>query len=185
LVQRPVRTSIVTTLHRRKPLEVAHSKRDRGWANPGNWKEPAPSSERMGVARLAVRHRSRKGGPAWRIRQGRRLRPPSQRESGVPVGLPARRNETLLQKSVGGVWPQIRSAYALQKERQGRVNGGLARRDCRRDERRRGRRAKRRRESGCIGQYGARPTKAQDDARASSSGRFIVKNGVTVVGLGL
>jgi hypothetical protein len=37
-----------------------------------------------------------------------------------------------LQKSVGGVWPRISSAYALQKERQGRVNGGLARRGGRR-----------------------------------------------------
>jgi len=32
-----------------------------------------------------------------------------------------------LQKSIGDVWPQISSANALQKERQGRVNGGLAR----------------------------------------------------------
>jgi hypothetical protein len=32
-----------------------------------------------------------------------------------------------LQKSIGDVWPRISSANALQKERQGRVNGGLAR----------------------------------------------------------
>jgi hypothetical protein len=32
-----------------------------------------------------------------------------------------------LQKSSGGVWPRISSAYAQQKLRQGRVNGGLAR----------------------------------------------------------
>jgi len=37
-----------------------------------------------------------------------------------------------LQKSVGDVWPRISSANALQKERQGRVNGGLARSEGRR-----------------------------------------------------
>jgi len=48
-------------------------------------------------------------------------------------GLVARTsNETQLQKSSGGVWPRISSANALQKERQGRVNGGLAFGDGRR-----------------------------------------------------
>jgi hypothetical protein len=37
-----------------------------------------------------------------------------------------------LQKSVGDVWSRISSANALQKERQGRVNGGLARSESRR-----------------------------------------------------
>jgi hypothetical protein len=37
-----------------------------------------------------------------------------------------------LQKSVGDDWPRISSANALQKERQGRVNGGLARGEGRR-----------------------------------------------------
>jgi hypothetical protein len=37
-----------------------------------------------------------------------------------------------LQKSVGDDWPRISSANALQKERQGRVNGGLARSEGRR-----------------------------------------------------
>jgi hypothetical protein len=37
-----------------------------------------------------------------------------------------------LQKSVGDVWSRISSANALQKERQGRVNGDLARNGCRR-----------------------------------------------------
>jgi len=46
------------------------------------------------------------------------------------VWLPARRKQ--LQKSVGDVWPRISSANALQKERQGRVNGGLARSESRR-----------------------------------------------------
>jgi len=35
-------------------------------------------------------------------------------------------DESKLQKSSGGVWPRISSANALQKERQGRVNAGLA-----------------------------------------------------------
>jgi len=54
----------------------------------------------------------------------------------VEASLPARIEESgfgcphvvmQLQKSVGDVWPRISSANALQKERQGRVNGGLAR----------------------------------------------------------
>jgi hypothetical protein len=111
--------SIVTILRRRKSSEVAHSKRDRGWANPGNREEPAPSLERMGVARLAVRHRSRKGGQRGALEKegGCGLRPCENQES--RLGCPHVVNETLLQKSVGGVWSQIRSAYALQKERQG------------------------------------------------------------------
>jgi len=41
----------------------------------------------------------------------------------------ARREQ--LQKSLGDVWSRISSAYALQKGRQGRVNGDLARRERR------------------------------------------------------
>jgi len=63
---------------------------------------------------------------AWHVQdkeEGRGLRPCEDQEP--PVGLLARRVK--LQKSVGDVWPRISSANALQKERQGRVNGGLAR----------------------------------------------------------
>jgi hypothetical protein len=63
-------------------------------------------------------------------RKGWRSRPPSLRGSGAPVGLFARRVQ--LQKSAGGIWLRISSANALQKERQGRVNGGLARSEGRR-----------------------------------------------------
>jgi hypothetical protein len=59
----------------------------------------------------------------------------------VEASLPARIEElgfscphvvVQLQKSLGDVWPRISSANALQKERQGRVNGGLARSEGRR-----------------------------------------------------
>jgi hypothetical protein len=58
----------------------------------------------------------------------------------VEAIVPARKRELLvwllarrkqLQKSLGDVWSRISSAYALQKERQGRVNGDLARRERR------------------------------------------------------
>jgi hypothetical protein len=55
-------------------------------------------------------------------RKGRRSRSPSRRGSRVPVRLPARRGT--LQKSIGEVWSQIRSAYALQKERPGSSERG-------------------------------------------------------------
>ena len=58
-------------------------------------------------------------------------------EASVPArikspGWVARTSCFKLQKSVGDVWPRISSANALQKERQGRVNGGLARSEGRR-----------------------------------------------------
>jgi len=62
---------------------------------------------------------------AWCERKGRRSRPPSLRGSRARVRSP--HVETQLQKSVGDVRSRISSAYALQKERQGGVNGDLAR----------------------------------------------------------
>jgi hypothetical protein len=59
---------------------------------------------------------------------GRGLRPCEDRR--VRVWLPARRVQ--LQKSVSDGWSRISSANALQKERQGRVNGDLALRGHRR-----------------------------------------------------
>jgi hypothetical protein len=76
------------------------------------------------AARLAVHHRSREGA-AWCIRKGRRSRPPSLRGSRALVRCP--HVVTQLQKSVGDVRSRISSAYAPQKGRQGRVNGGLVR----------------------------------------------------------
>jgi len=78
-------------------------------------------AERTGVARLAVRHRFRKG-EAWRARKGRRSRPPSREDQRVLVGLLARRVQ--LQTSSGGIWPRISSAYALQKGRSGSSERG-------------------------------------------------------------
>jgi len=64
-------------------------------------------------------------------RKGRRLRSPSLRGSQEP-GFSCSHVVVQLQKSVGDVWSRISSANALQKERQGRVNGGLARSEGRR-----------------------------------------------------
>jgi len=64
-----------------------------------------------------------------------------QKRKKVQAFVPARMRESgfqrshvvfQLQKSVGDDWPRISSANALQKERQGRVNGGLARGEGRR-----------------------------------------------------
>jgi hypothetical protein len=62
---------------------------------------------------------------AWHERKGWRSRPPSLRGSQEP-GFGCPHVESQLQKSVGDVWPRISSVNALQKERQGRVNRGLA-----------------------------------------------------------
>jgi hypothetical protein len=91
-----------------------------------------------------------------------------------------------LQKSVGGVWSRIRSAYALQKERSGssergpsseRMSAGdtVVRRLERKDEPR----------VGLTAHDGRGPAKAQGVERSSSSGRNIAKSGVAVVGPGL
>jgi hypothetical protein len=107
-------------------------------------------------------------------------------EDPVPgFGCPHVVNETLLQKSVGGVWPRISSSHALQKGRSGSSERGPSRGGRRRDERRRAHRAKRRRESECTGQTVQDRRKAQGGARASSSGCPIAKSGVVVAGPGL
>lgn len=78
------------------------------------------------VARLAAHHRSRKGEGVVGSRKGRWSRPSSLRGTRESlVWLPARRKQ--LQKSSGGVWSRISSVIALQKQRQDRVNGDLAR----------------------------------------------------------
>jgi len=108
---------------------VGRSVRHRGRANLRKQEEPAPGlSERTsrGSPRATASARER----AWRVRGGRRSRPPSLRGLKSSGSLPAGR--TQLQKSVGDVWSRISSANALQKERQGRVNGGLGRRARRR-----------------------------------------------------
>jgi hypothetical protein len=81
-------------------------------------------------------------GRAWCVRKGRRSRPPSLRGSRARVRSP--HVETQLQKSVGDVRSRISSTHALQKERQGGVNGDLARGASRRVTPSLARRAKRR-----------------------------------------
>jgi hypothetical protein len=53
--------SIVTTHRRQNRLVVAHQRWHRSRANLGNQEEPAAGSARMDAARLAARHRFRKG----------------------------------------------------------------------------------------------------------------------------
>jgi len=103
---------------------VGRTWRHRGWANSGNRDEPAPGSSGR-TERGSPRITARKSGV---VRTKRKM---------VEAIVPARKREprfgcphvevVQLQKSLGGVWPRISSANALQKERQGRVNGGLAR----------------------------------------------------------
>jgi len=109
-------------------------------------------------------------------------RPCEERESGF--GCP--HVEVQLQKSVGDVWPQISSANALQKERQGRVNGGLARSGGWRVKPSAGA------SSETKSRGSASPVKTGEDRhetqgveRSASSGRHIAKSGAAVVGPGL
>jgi len=110
---------------------VGRSIRHHGRASSGNREEPSLGLGRANGARLAACHRSRKGEGVTRLRKGRRSRSPSLRGLQEP-GFGCPHVVTQLQKSVGDVWPRISSANALQKGRQGRVNGGLARSDSRR-----------------------------------------------------
>ena len=92
--------------------------------------EPAPGSLIADLARLAASHRSRKGGCVRR-----------QKRKGVTALVPARIARARgfcphvvlqLQKSAGDAWSRRSSSHALQKERQGRVNGDLGHRGPRR-----------------------------------------------------
>jgi len=83
--------------------EVGHPRRHRGRANLRKQEEPAPGSWWVGVARLAACHRFRKE-EAWRV----------EKRKEVEASVPARTGElgfgcphvnSLLQKSVGDVWP--------------------------------------------------------------------------------
>jgi hypothetical protein len=119
-------------------------------------------------------------------RKGWRSRPPSLRGL-KSLGFSCPHVEVQLQKSLGDVWPRISSANALQKERQGRVNGGLARSE--------GRRVKPSASGSSEGngsrvgpspiENGRGPAQTQGDERSSSSGRHIAKSGAAVAGPGL
>jgi len=108
------------------------------WSNPRWW--GVRDSITAGQTRAngknqhwGYRERTERGSPhvsgpardrAWHEeKDGGRGLPPCE-DPRVRVWLPAHR--LLLQKSVGDVWLQIISTNALQKERQRRVNGGLA-----------------------------------------------------------
>jgi hypothetical protein len=101
------------------------------------------------------------------------------------VWLPARRR-VQLQKSVGDVWSQISSAYALQKERSGSSERGPSSERGSADETV-GKHFERRerRESASPVEDGEARRKAQDDERSASSGHNIAKSGAVVVGPGL
>jgi len=114
-----------------KAPEVGRSIRHHGRESSGNREEPSLGPGRTNGARLALCHRFRKGEGVARSRKGRRSRSPSLRGLKEP-GFGCPHVVMQLQKSVGDVWPRISSANALQKERQGRVNGGLARGESRR-----------------------------------------------------
>jgi len=118
-------------------------------------------------------------------RKGWRSRPPSLRGL-KSLGFSCPHVEVQLQKSLGDVWPRISSANALQKERQGRVNGGLARSEGRRvkpsasgSSEGNGSRV------GLTDKTGEDRAQAQGDERSSSSGRHIAKSGGAVAGPGL
>jgi hypothetical protein len=102
--------------------EVGRSREHRGRANLRKQEEPAPGLSRTNVARLAACHHSRKG-EAWHDEEkegDRGLRPCEDQESGFGCSHVVMQ----LQKSVGGVWPRISSANALQKERSGSSERG-------------------------------------------------------------
>jgi hypothetical protein len=80
----------------------------------------------VNVARLAAHHRSRKGeGVVRKKRKAVEAVVPARTARVVWFGCP--HVVSKLQKSSGGAWSRISSAYAQQKLRQGRVNRDLAR----------------------------------------------------------
>jgi len=107
---------------------VGRSSWYRGRANPRKWEETgtgAETNERSAARRLSPLPFNKE--EAWQVQEkegGQGLRPCEDRKSS---GLVARTSIVTLQKSSGDAWSRISSANALQKERQGRVNGGLAR----------------------------------------------------------
>ena len=128
------------------------------------------------------------------LSQGRQ-RDAMKKRKEIEVSVPARIQElgfgcphvvVQLQKSVGDVWPRISSANALQKGRQGRVNGGLARSEGRRVKPSAGASGERySRESASPLETGEDRRKIQGGERSSSSGRHIAKSGAAVAGPGL
>jgi len=121
-VLRPVRVDPHYARTRSKGASVVRrSDRYHGWANPREWEEPAlgPNGRALAARRVSPLPRGRGRGTSEK-EGGRGLRPCE--DCRARVWLPARR--VSLQKSVGGVGPQISSANALQKERSGSSERG-------------------------------------------------------------
>jgi hypothetical protein len=164
--------------------EVGHSKKHRGRENLRKQEEPAPGFRRVDVARLAARHRSRKGeGVTRKKRKEIEVSVPA-RIARARVWLLARREQ--LQKSVGDVWSRISSANALQKERSGSSERGPSSARGPAGETV-GSHVERnvRRESASPLETGEDRRKAQGGERSSSSGSHIAKSGGGVAGPGL
>jgi len=164
---------------------VGRSRRYRGQANSGNRDELAPGSSRRtecGSPRATAQRWA-----AWCVKKRKE----------IEVSVPARKRgpnwfgcphvDKQLQKSVGGIWPRISSAYAQKKLRQGRVNGGLAR-----SERWWVKPLTGAASEGYAGDSASNSrltkgevrTKTQGGARVPSSGQTIAKSGELVAGLG-
>jgi len=144
-------------------------------------------------------HRGRRGGrsaarrasllerAAWCVRKGRRSRPSSLRGREGP-GLVARTSQNAVAEVDRRRLTSNKLGYALQKGRQGRVNGGLAR-----SERRWVKPSTGAASEGYVGVSGLNSrnvlgevrTKTQGGTRVSSSGRPIAKSGESVAGPGL
>jgi len=165
-------------------LVVGHVSRHHGWANPREREEPALGPALVDVARLATCHSSMQVEGRGTKRKGRRSRPPSLRGS-RESRLGCSHVDETLQKSVGGVWPRISSANALQKERSGSSERGPS------SERRSagdtvGSRVERRvrREVGLTAEEREDRRKTQGGARVPFSGYDIAKSGAVVAGPG-
>jgi len=149
-------TQIVTTLLLRKRMEVARSRWYRGRVSLRKQEEPTPGSSRTGVARLAARHRSARklAEAAWRVRKGRRSRPPSLRGS-ESSGWVARTSYAVAEVARRRVASNT-LVHGAPKRATARVNGGLARRESRRSNVGDLFKRKRAATSDVIGHHGAR-----------------------------
>jgi len=166
--------------------EVRRSARHRGRVSPRKGEEPAPGSRRADEARLAARHRFRKGEGVARRRKGRRSRSPSLRGLNEPgFGCPH-----VVEAAVAEVGRRRLVSNKLGKRAPKRAAGSSERGPST------GRRSagdtvgsrlgrKERRESASPLKTGEDRHQAQGGERSSSSGSHIAKSGGGVAGPGL
>lgn len=149
----------------------------------GSQEEPAPGPSRTDDARLAACTPLRKEA-AWHVRKGRASRRPSPRGSRARSRVPVRSSSCRNRQATSG--PKYARQTRSKKSGQGRVNGGLGR--CERRRSHVGERLERNDESR-LGSLRTTPErdreKAQDDVRASSSGRLGAESARVVAGPGL